>query len=73
MLMFAILGELRDTTIGYSTSDAFGFVLQTGPARHMVFPGCYWVPLLGMSSGEAPMNWWRSRDFRSIVELRRVV
>ena len=39
MLMFSILGELRDTTSGYSTSDAFWFVLQTGPrSAYQMFP-----------------------------------
>jgi len=39
MLMFAVLSELRDTTAGYSTTDALWFVLQTGPrSAYQMFP-----------------------------------
>lgn len=39
MLMFSMLGELRDTTAAYTTSDAFWFVLQTGPrSAYQMFP-----------------------------------
>lgn len=39
MMMFSILGELRDTTVSYATPDAFWFVLQTGPRlAYQIFP-----------------------------------
>ena len=39
MMMFSILGELRDTTVSYATADAFWFVLQTGPRlAYQIFP-----------------------------------
>ena len=39
MLMFAVLGELRDTTAGYTSADALWFVLQTGPrSAYQMFP-----------------------------------
>jgi len=39
MMMFSVLGELRDTTANYGASDAFWFVLQTGPRlAYQIFP-----------------------------------
>lgn len=39
MMMFAVLGELRDTTSDYTTADALWFVLQTGPrSAYQMFP-----------------------------------
>ncbi len=39
MMMFSLLGELRDTSANYGTSDVFWFVLQTGPrAAYQIFP-----------------------------------
>ncbi len=39
MMMFSVLGELRDTTANYGASDAFWFVLQTGPrSAYQIFP-----------------------------------
>jgi lipopolysaccharide export system permease protein len=39
MMMFSVLGELRATTGSYSSSDAFWFVLQTGPRlAYQIFP-----------------------------------
>ena len=39
MMMFSVLGELRATTADYRTSDAFWFVLQTGPRlAYQIFP-----------------------------------
>ena len=39
MMMFSVLGELRDTTANYGSSDAFWFVLQTGPRlAYQIFP-----------------------------------
>ena len=39
MLMFSLLGELRDTTTNYAASDVFWFVLQTGPrSAYQIFP-----------------------------------
>ena len=39
MMMFSILGELRDATANYGASDAFWFVLQTGPRMaYQIFP-----------------------------------
>jgi lipopolysaccharide export system permease protein len=39
LMMFSVLGELRDTTSSYVTSDVFWFVLQTGPRlAYQIFP-----------------------------------
>jgi lipopolysaccharide export system permease protein len=39
MMMFSLLGELRDTTSSYAASDVFWFVLQTGPrSAYQIFP-----------------------------------
>lgn len=39
MMMFSVLGELRDTTANYGASDAFWFVLQTSPRlAYQIFP-----------------------------------
>jgi lipopolysaccharide export system permease protein len=39
MMMFNVLSELRDTTASYAATDAFWFVLQTGPRlAYQVFP-----------------------------------
>ncbi len=39
MMMFSVFGELRDTTADYGASDAFWFVLQTGPRlAYQIFP-----------------------------------
>ena len=39
MMMFSVLGELRDTTANYVASDVFWFVLQTGPRMsYQIFP-----------------------------------
>lgn len=39
MMMFSVLGELRDTTDSYTASDVFWFVLQTGPRlAYQIFP-----------------------------------
>ena len=39
MMMFSLLGELRDTTANYASSDAFWFVFQTGPRlAYQIFP-----------------------------------
>lgn len=39
MMMFSVLGELRDTSANYGSSDAFWFVLQTGPRlAYEIFP-----------------------------------
>ena len=39
MMMFSVLGELRDTTDSYGASDVFWFVLQTGPRlAYQIFP-----------------------------------
>lgn len=39
MMMFSVLGELRDTTASYSAADVFWFVLQTGPRMaYQIFP-----------------------------------
>lgn len=39
MMMFSLLGELRDTTANYVVSDVFWFVLQTGPRlAYQIFP-----------------------------------
>ena len=39
MMMFSVLGELRDVTADYGASDAFWFVLQTGPRMaYQIFP-----------------------------------
>jgi lipopolysaccharide export system permease protein len=39
MMMFSVLGELRDTTASYVASDVFWFVLQTSPRlAYQIFP-----------------------------------
>ena len=39
MMMFSVLGELRDTTANYVAADVFWFVLQTGPRMsYQIFP-----------------------------------
>ena len=39
MMMFSVLGELRDTTANYGASDAFWYVFQTGPRlAYQIFP-----------------------------------
>lgn len=39
MMMFSVLGELRDTTASYRASDVFWFVLQTSPRMaYQIFP-----------------------------------
>jgi lipopolysaccharide export system permease protein len=39
MMMFNLLGELRDTTGNYGVGDVFWFVLQTGPrSAYQIFP-----------------------------------
>jgi lipopolysaccharide export system permease protein len=39
LMMFTLLGELRDSTAGYDTSDVLWYVLQTGPrTAYEVFP-----------------------------------
>jgi lipopolysaccharide export system permease protein len=39
MMMFSVLGELRDTSANYSAADVFWFVLQTGPRMaYQIFP-----------------------------------
>jgi lipopolysaccharide export system permease protein len=39
MMMFSLLGELRDTGGSYGTADVFWFVLQTGPrSAYQIFP-----------------------------------
>lgn len=39
MIMFSLLGELRDTTVNYSASDVLWFVLQTSPRlAYQIFP-----------------------------------
>ena len=50
--MFSVLGELRDTTANYSASDAFWFVLQTGPRlAYQIFPvSALMGSLLGIGS-----------------------
>lgn len=52
MMMFSVLGELRDTTANYGSSDAFWFVLQTGPRlAYQIFPvSALMGSLLGIGS-----------------------
>ena len=52
MMMFSILGELRDTTANYGASDVFWFVLQTGPRMaYQIFPvSALMGSLLGIGS-----------------------
>jgi len=52
MMMFGLFGELRDTTATYVTSDAFWFVLQTGPrSAYQIFPvSALMGSLLGIGS-----------------------
>ncbi len=52
MMMFGLLAELRDTTASYVTSDAFWFVLQTGPRlAYQIFPVSALIgSLLGIGS-----------------------
>ena len=52
MLMFSLLGELRDTTASYGASDVFWFVLQTGPrSAYQIFPvSALMGSLLGIGS-----------------------
>ncbi|MDH4018222.1 MAG: LPS export ABC transporter permease LptG [Xanthomonadales bacterium] len=52
MMMFSILGELRDTTGNYGASDVFWFVLQTGPRMaYQIFPvSALMGSLLGIGS-----------------------
>jgi len=39
MMMFSLLGELRDTSANYGAGDVFWFVLQTGPrSAYQLFP-----------------------------------
>lgn len=39
MMMFNVLGELRDASANYGAGDAFWFVLQTGPrSAYQIFP-----------------------------------
>lgn len=39
MMMFSLLGELRDTAGNYGAGDVFWFVLQTGPrSAYQIFP-----------------------------------
>ena len=52
MMMFSVLGELRDTTANYGASDAFWFVFQTGPRMaYQIFPvSALMGSLLGIGS-----------------------
>ena len=52
MMMFSVLGELRDTTETYVASDVFWFVLQTGPRlAYQIFPvSALMGSLLGIGS-----------------------
>lgn len=52
LMMFSVLGELRDTTANYGTSDAFWYVLQTGPRlAYQIFPvSALMGSLLGVGS-----------------------
>jgi len=52
MMMFGLLAELRDTTASYVASDAFWFVLQTGPrSAYQIFPvSALMGSLLGIGS-----------------------
>ncbi len=52
MMMFSLLGELRDTTSNYVASDVLWFVLQTGPrSAYQIFPvSALMGSLLGIGS-----------------------
>jgi lipopolysaccharide export system permease protein len=52
MMMFSLLGELRDTTTSYVVADVFWFVLQTGPRlAYQIFPvSALMGSLLGIGS-----------------------
>ena len=52
MMMFSVLGELRDTTGNYGASDVFWFVFQTGPRMaYQIFPvSALMGSLLGIGS-----------------------
>lgn len=52
MMMFSVLGELRDTTASYGAVDVFWFVLQTGPRMaYQIFPvSALMGSLLGVGS-----------------------
>ena len=52
MLMFSLLGELRDTTPSYAALDVFWFVMQTGPrSAYQIFPvSALMGSLLGIGS-----------------------
>ena len=52
MMMFSLLGELRDTTANYSATDVLWFVLQTGPrSAYQIFPvSALMGSLLGIGS-----------------------
>jgi lipopolysaccharide export system permease protein len=52
MMMFSVLGELRDTTASYGAMDVFWFVLQTGPRMaYQIFPvSALMGSLLGVGS-----------------------
>ena len=52
MMMFSVLGELRDTTASYGTADVLWFVLQTGPRlAYQIFPvSALMGSLLGIGS-----------------------
>lgn len=52
MLMFSLLGELRDTTASYVASDVIWFVIQTGPrSAYQIFPvSALMGSLLGIGS-----------------------
>ena len=52
MMMFSVLGELRDTTASYGAADVLWFVLQTGPRlAYQIFPvSALMGSLLGVGS-----------------------
>jgi lipopolysaccharide export system permease protein len=52
MMMFSLLGELRDTTSNYVASDVLWYVLQTGPrSAYQIFPvSALMGSLLGIGS-----------------------
>ena len=52
MMMFSLLGELRDTTANYDAGDVLWFVLQTGPrSAYQIFPvSALMGSLLGIGS-----------------------
>ena len=52
MMMFSLLGELRDTTSSYMASDVLWYVLQTGPrSAYQIFPvSALMGSLLGIGS-----------------------